>query len=44
MKMNVLEKLILCSVVLMLACVSGAGAGSKPSPDETIALTLGIVL
>jgi len=38
MKMNALEKLVLCFLVLMLACVSLAEAGSKPSPDEAIAL------
>jgi methyl-accepting chemotaxis protein/carbonic anhydrase len=38
MKMNVVEKLILCFLVMMLTCVSRTQAGSKPSPDETIGL------
>jgi len=35
---SVLKKSVLCFLVLMLAGVSNVQAGSKPSPDEAIAL------
>jgi len=35
---SILNKSVLCFLVLMLVCASSVQAGSKPSPDETIAL------